>query len=231
MLNFSESGHPVFRGSKCFGTRRFEKAQEKDICLYTSVATTKLLKWFFARSSPSISSVSTEKWRTCATSWLAEYLIWEFVAQDNPLCWSAPLESCFPVFSFLDRVFFEACALVRSQPFHVLGSGAAQLSSLATLEAAVAHGVQALLEAPPEPVVWIPATGLVPRLAHLRPRSRSRSPLPKTVPSRPRGSTLLNQGAPRVFPSRALLWPSLIARSPLAATPAPRPLPTALLSH
>ena len=139
--------------------------------------------------------------------------------------------SCLLVFSFLDRVFFEACALVRSQPFHVLGSGASQLSSLATLEDAVAHGVRALLEAPPEPVVWIPATGLVPRLAHLRPRSRSRSPLPKTVPSRPRGSTLLNQGAPRVFPSRALLWPRLIARSPLAATPAPRPLPTALLSH
>ena len=37
--------------------------------------------------------------------------------------------------------------------------------------------------------------------------------------------------APRVFLSRALLWPPLIARSPLAATPGPRPLPTALLSH
>ena len=40
---------------------------------------------------------------------------------------------------------------------------AAQLSSLATLEAAVAHDVQTLLEAPPEPVVPIPATRLVSR--------------------------------------------------------------------
>ena len=32
---------------------------------------------------------------------------------------------------------------------------AAQLSSLATLEAAVAHGVQALLETPPDPAVPI----------------------------------------------------------------------------
>ena len=73
---------------------------------------------------------------------------------------------------------------------------AAQLSSLATLEVAVAHDVQALLEAPPEPVVPIPATGPAPRLAHLRPRSRSRSPLPKAAPSRPRGSILLNQRGP-----------------------------------
>ena len=36
---------------------------------------------------------------------------------------------------------------------------------------------------------------------------------------------------PRVFPPRALLWPRLTARSPFVATPAPRPLPTALLSH
>ena len=37
--------------------------------------------------------------------------------------------------------------------------------------------------------------------------------------------------APRVFPSRDLPWPRLIARFPLAATPAPRPLPPALSSH
>ena len=37
--------------------------------------------------------------------------------------------------------------------------------------------------------------------------------------------------APRVFPSSALPWPRLVARSPPAATPAPRPLPTAVLSH
>ena len=70
---------------------------------------------------------------------------------------------------------------------------AAQLSSLAALEASVAHGVQALLEAPLEPVVPIPTTGPAPRLAHLRLRSRSRSLLPKAAPSRPRGTILVNQ--------------------------------------
>ena len=97
---------------------------------------------------------------------------------------------------------------VCSQPFHVLGSWAwpcpawsprrlaAQLSSLANLEVGVAHDVQALLEASPEPVVPIPATGPISRLAHFRPRSRSRSPLPKAAPGRPRGSVLLNQRGP-----------------------------------
>ena len=67
---------------------------------------------------------------------------------------------------------------------------AAQLSSLATLEDAVAHGVQALLEAPPEPVAPIPA-------AHLRAPARALFPsLPKAAPSRPRGSILLNQRGP-----------------------------------
>ena len=70
---------------------------------------------------------------------------------------------------------------------------AAQLFSLANLEAAVAHDVQALLEAPPEPVVPIPPTAPVLRVADLRLRSRSRSPLPKAALSRPRGSILLNQ--------------------------------------
>ena len=73
---------------------------------------------------------------------------------------------------------------------------AAQLSSLAILEAAVAHGVEALLQTPPEPVVPIPATGPVSRLAHLRPRSRSRFPVPKASPGRPFGSLLLDQCGP-----------------------------------
>ena len=73
---------------------------------------------------------------------------------------------------------------------------AAQLSALDTLEDAVAHGVQALLEAPPEPAVPILATGPAPRFAHLHPRSRSRSPLPKAAPSRARGSILLSQRGP-----------------------------------
>ena len=55
---------------------RFEKQRkERGHCLFISVVTAKPLKWFFARSSLSISSVSTEQWRKCATSWLAESLI------------------------------------------------------------------------------------------------------------------------------------------------------------
>ena len=119
----------------------------------------------------------------------------------------------FCLFSAVSRARFRALAVSCAESLRRL---AAQLSSMATLEAAVSHDVQALLEAPPEPQVPIPATGPVSRLAHLRPRSRSRSPLPKAAPCRPRGSLLLNQ---------------LIARSPLAATLAPRPLPTALSSH
>ena len=49
-------------------------------------------------------------------------------------------------------------------------------------------------------MVPIPATGPVSQLAHLRPRwrsrSRSRSPLPKAAPGRPRGSLLLYQRGP-----------------------------------
>ena len=50
MLIFSESGHPVFRAILCFGTMRFEKQREGTTCLFTSVATTTPLNWFFARS-------------------------------------------------------------------------------------------------------------------------------------------------------------------------------------
>ena len=65
---------------------------------------------------------------------------------------------------------------------------ASQLSSLANLEAAEAHDVQAFLEAPPAPAAPGPAPGFV----ALRPRSRSRSPPPKAAPGRPRGSILLS---------------------------------------
>ena len=76
MLNISESESHVFRGfNSMLRTREICKAEEKGNCLYTSVATTKPLKCFFAQSSPSISSVSTEQSRTCATSWPAESLV------------------------------------------------------------------------------------------------------------------------------------------------------------
>ena len=58
---------------------------------------------------------------------------------------------------------------------------ASQLSSLANLEAAEAHDVQAFLEAPPAPAAPGPAPGFV----ALRPRSRSRSPPPEGAPGRP----------------------------------------------
>ena len=61
------------------------------------MATTTQPKWFFAQSSPSISSVSTEQWRTCATSWLAESLVVprkcrELVAQNNSETMVMPTE-------------------------------------------------------------------------------------------------------------------------------------------
>ena len=60
-----------------------------------------------------------------------------------------------------------------------------QLASLATLEDAVAHGVQALLELPPEAATPLSAVAHAPRNADLRPRPRSRSLLPKAAPQSP----------------------------------------------
>ena len=73
---------------------------------------------------------------------------------------------------------------------------AAQLSSLATLEDAVAHVVQVLLEVPQEPAVPIPAAWPASRTALLRPHSLSRAPLSKASPSRPCGSILPSQHDP-----------------------------------
>ena len=136
------------------------------------------------------------------------------------------MRSC--LFSAVSRARFWGLALSRAESLRRL---AAQLSSLATLEAAVAQDVQVVLEAPPEPVVPIPATGL---------SLVSRTSVPALAPTLPCPRPLMVvlvvpscsiSVAPRVFLSGALLWPRLIAWSPLAATPAPRPLPTALLSH
>ena len=74
----------------------------------------------------------------------------------------------------------------------------------------------------------IPATGLRPRLAHIRPRSRSHSPLPKAAPSRPRGSILLNQRGPTglSFKSSPVVPPDR-CRVLLPPLTAPRRLPPA----
>ena len=76
---------------------------------------------------------------------------------------------CLCLLSYVSRARFWGSAKSRAESLRRL---AAQLSTPATL-----------LEPPPEPVVPIPATGAAPRLAHLCPRSRSRSPLPKAAPS------------------------------------------------
>ena len=69
MINFSESGHPVFFVGPVLLKEEicWEKAKEKH--LYISVVTTKQPKWFFAQSFPSISSLSTKHWRICVKSW------------------------------------------------------------------------------------------------------------------------------------------------------------------
>ena len=77
------------------------------------------------------------------------------------------------------------CGMSRAEFLRRLAS---QQSSLANLEAAEAHDVQAFLEAPPAPAAPGPAPGFV----ALRPRSRSRSPPPRAAPGRPRGSILLS---------------------------------------
>ena len=108
---------------------------------------------------------------------------------------------------------------------------AAQLSSLATLEDAVAHGVQALLEVHPEPVVPIPATGPAPPSPTSAP-ARALVPLcPRPLPAVLGIPFCSTSAAPRPFPSRALPWPRLTVRFLLAATPAPRPLLPALSSY
>ena len=116
--------------------------------------------------------------------------------------------------SFLKKS--EAAVLRASSCASVMSSSeplwrlAAQLSSLATLEDSVAHVVQALLEAPQEPVVPIPARGPAPRSALLCLRSRSRSqPLPAVLAA----PSCSASAVPRGYPSRAAPWPRLTARS------------------
>ena len=72
MINFSESGHPVFRGSSALERRSLRSKGGFQI----------QSKWFFARLFPSISPVCTEQWRTCVTNWLRGFLIVQKVQGD-----------------------------------------------------------------------------------------------------------------------------------------------------
>ena len=127
---------------------------------------------------------------------------------------------------FQDCVSSEACACVCSQPFHALGLGPWSCP----VRSPSAVWPHCCSPWPP----WKPLLGMMPRLswrrlrlqrcqprlAHLRPRSRSHTPLPKAAPSRPRGCILLNQRGSTGLSVKSSPVPRLIARFPLVATPA-----------
>ena len=142
----------------------------------------------------------------------------------------------------LDRVSSEACACVCSQLLHALGYGRWPCP-VRSPSAVWPHSC------PPWPP-WLlrMMSGLSwKRLRNLWSRSLPRGlllasrtsdparapalPCPRPLPVVFAAPSCSISVAPRVSLSRALLFPRLIARSPLAATPAPRPLPTGLLSH
>ena len=84
MINFSESGHPVFRGSSASerGALRSKEKGKLSIHVCGVDATADLV----LRTVISFNqlSVSTELWRTCATNWPGESLVVQKV-QGNPL--------------------------------------------------------------------------------------------------------------------------------------------------
>ena len=61
MLNFSEGGHPVFGGSSALERGDLKSKGKGHLSLNFCVATTKSRNWFFARSFPSVSSVSSKR--------------------------------------------------------------------------------------------------------------------------------------------------------------------------
>ena len=103
---------------------------------------------------------------------------------------------------------------------------AVQLASLASLEDVVTHGQQSLLQSSSRLVAPDSSVEQAQSVARLQPRSRSRSPLPKAAPGRPRGSILLSQrgptlsvkAAPRLLPTARFLGTATLAlRPPLLA--------------
>ena len=82
--------------------------------------------------------------------------------------------------------------MARSEQLRQL---AVQLASPASLEDVVTHGLHSFTESPSRLVAPLSFVEGLPA-ALLRPRSRSRSPLPKALPGRSRGSILLSQRGP-----------------------------------
>ena len=76
---------------RCFRTRRFEKQSKKKI-VYTLLWTKTQQNWFFARSSPSISSVSTEQQRHVRRAALQNLLL--FRTYRRTCCSEQPRNHC-----------------------------------------------------------------------------------------------------------------------------------------
>ena len=88
----------------------------------------------------------------------------------------------------------------------------AQLDSLASMEDVVAHGFQSLLDSLAGIVAPVSVDERALPAALLRPRSRSRYPLPKAAPNRPHGSILLSQRGPTGLAVKSCL-PTPLERS------------------
>ena len=63
LLEFADSGHPTFRATTPLSRGQLLRAKDEERCLYTSLQLNTQLRQFFALSSLSISSVSTEQWQ------------------------------------------------------------------------------------------------------------------------------------------------------------------------
>ena len=109
--------------------------------------------------------------------------------------------------------------MARSEQLRQL---ALQLASLASLEDVVTHRLQSLLESPSRLVAQVSSTEQAQSVARLWPRPRSRSPLPKAAPGRPRGSIPLSERGPTGLSVKSCPAALPIARFPPTAALAPR---------
>ena len=96
MLNFNESGHPVFLGSSASKRGDFKSKGKGKLSIHFC-GDENTAELVLRTSSPSISSVSTEQKRTCVASCPAESLVGsersgKLVAQNNPETMVIPTE-------------------------------------------------------------------------------------------------------------------------------------------